>query len=116
MAKKRPPKKRLRQRYGYAWETITPKKAAKLLESVTGKPRVSQRSIDRFAKDMMSGQWKHGREGHPIVISNKGRLLDGRARIWAVLRSGTTQKFIVLYGAPASTAKLFNYYEKNRSR
>lgn len=96
-------------------ETFTPERAIKLLEGAesinTHNRPVSTAAVNKYASDMKGGHW--GECPQPIVISEEGILLDGQTRLWAIVESGTTQKFPVVYGASMESQK---FIDRGRSR
>ena len=56
--------------------------------------RVGLQAVRRFASDIVSDRWEY--PAQPIIVDAHGVLLDGRHRLWAVIESGRTVKFVVL--------------------
>ena len=64
---------------------ITPKIAEKMLLKTSQNRKLSRPLIQRYARDMSAGNWDVN--GQPIVISNKGKLLDGQHRLKACIKN-----------------------------
>lgn len=62
---------------------------------------LKQGHVDNLARQMQRGEWKFN--GDPIRFSKDGTLLDGQHRLWAIIESGTTQKFTVVTGLSSDT-------------
>lgn len=67
-----------------ARKLVTPELATKYLSSNQGNRKLSERQINFYYKQMISGDW--GTTGDTIKISSEGRLLDGQHRLHAVVR------------------------------
>lgn len=82
-------------------EKIDPNRAAELLraaERAGQRQRLLQSSrVDKFATAMQRGQWRLTHQA--IAIDEHGILIDGQHRMQAVVRSDTTQEFLVAYAA-----------------
>lgn len=74
-------------------ETITPETATALLETNVKNRHLSPFWVDRFAQDMTEGRWLANGQG--VVVSDKGKLLDGQHRMAAIVKSGKAQDFVV---------------------
>jgi hypothetical protein len=66
---------------------VTPEIAASLLENNTSNRRIRQRTIDKYAKDMIDGRWVSD-TGENIKISKYKVILDGQHRLLAIIQSG----------------------------
>ena len=78
-------------------KTITPEIAKKMLENniiSNRKPTVA--NVNRYAEMMKKGLWINCHV-QPIIFSNEGELMDGQHRLHAVIKSGKTIKFNVVY-------------------
>lgn len=75
-------------------ETITPAKAAAMLESHnTGNRKMRRAHAKRLALLMKNGEFDTTPQG--ITIGRSGRILDGQHRLQAIVDSGTSQVMIV---------------------
>jgi len=73
---------------------ITPDQAIKWLEQAnTNNRKLSQKHVDRLARDMAEGKWKLTHEG--IAFGPDGTLLDGQHRLWAICMSGVPVEMFV---------------------
>lgn len=55
-----------------------------------------ERAIHRYAQDMKAGKWITTHQG--IGFDDKGRLIDGQNRLWAIVKSGCTVDMLVTTG------------------
>ena len=64
---------------------ITPHMAEQLLSVNADEQRnINKRRVDQYATDMAKGLWKAN--GEPIIIDERGRLIDGQHRLGQSLR------------------------------
>lgn len=77
-------------------EEIGPDEATALLEMNVHNRKLVDRAVNQYASAMMNGAWKF--DGAPIRLSEEGIILDGQHRLNAVIKSGTSHKFLVVYG------------------
>ena len=82
-------------------ERIGPKEAAIYLNANIANRPISERNISLLASSMKNGEWRLN--GEPLIFFKDGTLGDGQHRLGAVLRSGTTQDFLVVRGIEKST-------------
>ena len=75
---------------------ITPTVANEMLKRNINNRKPSESHIGFLSKEMSAGNWKF--DGQPLRFSDNGGLLDGQHRLHAVIKSKTTQKFLVLTG------------------
>lgn len=85
--------------------TITPEVAAKLLENNDINRPVKKGRVNRYARDMESGNWKLTSQG--ISIAKSGKLIDGQHRLFAVIKSGATITSLVFFDCEEDT--ILNY-------
>jgi len=79
---------------------IDPDYASALLATLDPRQRVQRAGHVRFlAREMSSGNW-HDTTNDLIVVSKSGTLINGQHRMSAVVASGVTVKFWVMYDAP----------------
>lgn len=76
-------------------EAITPDRAAKMLENNTMNRNISQITVKRYALAMRNGEWEQN--GQTIIIAEDGTILDGQHRLHAVIESGMTITFLIVY-------------------
>lgn len=77
-------------------EEVGPKEAEAFLSMNVKNRALNERAVAEYAYSMTSGTWSF--DGAPIRLSKEGIILDGQHRLSAVVKSGTTQKFLVVYG------------------
>lgn len=84
--------------------TITPAMAEKWLAGTTMRNRrINKDSVRMLADAMSCGRWH--KNGESIIIDDNGNVLDGQHRLGAVIRSGTTQTFVVVRGVSPDAFK-----------
>lgn len=76
--------------------TITPEVAAEMLGVNTVNRRKKDLRIDRYARDMMNGNWRL--TGQTVQFSRSGRLLDGQNRLMACIKDGAPFQTFVCVG------------------
>lgn len=96
---------------------IGPADAQFLLTNSNHQRPKSKRTIARYAKDMREGRWRLT-YGNPIAIfddkegvwgaPNQVYVLNGMHRLHAIIESGTTQRFLVVYETDPT---LFDTYD-----
>lgn len=74
-------------------ELVTPKKAEDWLNVNTNNRHLSAGVAEKYAADMTAGRWTECVA--PIVFYDDGDLADGQHRLFAIVESGTTQRFLV---------------------
>lgn len=80
-------------------EDVGPDEALKMLEKMPRNRRLNWPNRQRYAREMQNGTWREY-ECTPLRFDSDGNLLDGQHRLWAVIDSGTTQRFVVIRGLP----------------
>lgn len=80
----------------HVMEKIGPERAEQILETNTKNRKLSSSRVTHFANQMKDGAWNF--DGTPVRIDDKGDLVDGQHRLWAIVESGTTQDFLVVRG------------------
>lgn len=87
-------------------ETITPAIAKKILDQTEDqilKGKVEHRPlsniiVNRYARDMKAGYWLTTHQG--IAFDDQGNLIDGRHRLWAIVRSNIPIEMLVTRDIP----------------
>lgn len=87
-------------------EDISPEKAREFLDKNQHNRPISDDTVNYYADLMNRGQWILSPEG--ISFDIYGILLDGQHRLAAIVKSETTQKFIVSRGFPRDIFKTLN--------
>ena len=77
---------------------VTPEMAGEWLTRNPHNRNESPKRIRRYARDMSAGRWMLTHQ--PIAFDEQDDLLDGQNRLQALLRSNTSQEFLVVRGAP----------------
>lgn len=87
--------------------TLTPEVAFQLLESIDKRKDVAikqrslnERAIKSYAEQMRGGKW--AMNGEPLILSDKGYLMDGQHRCWAVIESNTSIEVLLTVGVSES--------------
>jgi hypothetical protein len=76
-------------------ETITPVKAAQILELSERNRPLQSNWVRRLSASMKSGEW--ALNGESIKFSTEKKLIDGQHRLAAIVASGVTISIVVLY-------------------
>lgn len=81
---------------------ITPEMASEILEMKTEfrNRKIRERTVNNYAKDMETNSWPI--TGDTIKFDRDGNLIDGQHRLSAIVKSGKTQKMLVVYGLDKS--------------
>lgn len=74
---------------------VTPKKAEQLLKMNTDNRNLNERKLREYVDSMNRGQWRLN--GSSISISESKKLLDGQHRLTAVIKSNTSQSFVLVH-------------------
>lgn len=91
--------------------TIGPADATRLLENNRNNRTISDKIVRQYADDMREGRWKE--TGNPINIGVSGNLLNGQHRLWAIIESGVTLRFHVIY---ETDEEAFATFDTGRTR
>jgi len=83
-------------------ELITPETAQSLLKKNTNNRPINWNKVKEFSDAMKSGKWKFHAQG--IILDNKGNILTGQKRLWAIIHSGIPQYMRVSRGSHPDTA------------
>lgn len=75
---------------------VGPDLAVKWLEKNVKNRKPITRKINEYARDMAAGKWLL--TGEAIKFDYNDVLLDGQNRLYAVIQSGTTVEFLVVFG------------------
>lgn len=79
---------------------MTPQAAQEILaHNAKGQRSISKVTVEKYASDMGTMDWQFN--GAPVLISNKGELLDGQHRLTAIIESGISQILLVIHGVDA---------------
>lgn len=87
-------------------KTVTPEIAKQFLSRNHGNRNLSDKHVDFLASEMINNRWFF--DGQPIRLNENGRLLDGQHRLNAVVRSNTSQEFLVVTGIKSEAFKVMD--------
>lgn len=83
--------------------TLTPEVAYQLLESIDKRNDIeikqrslNERAIKSYADQMRQGKW--AMNGEPLILSDKGYLMDGQHRCWAVIEANASIEVLLTVG------------------
>lgn len=80
------------------WETWTPNKAQKVLNTLNDKNRkVSPSKVNTYTLAMKAGEWRETLV--PLIFDRNGELQDGQHRLRAIVTSECTIRFLTARGA-----------------
>ncbi|PHR23599.1 MAG: hypothetical protein COA36_16845 [Desulfotalea sp.] len=85
---------------------VTPKIAREMLSMNEINRNLNDRHVLFLSKEMKNGNWMF--DGSPIKFSKDGLLLDGQHRLSAIIRSNTTQKFLIVIGISNDAFKVMD--------
>lgn len=85
---------------------VSPPTAVDWLEKNIRNRDVRQSRVDRYARDMRSGNWMLSNDA--IVFDVNGDLINGQHRLWAVVESGETVPMLVARGYPPEAHMSFD--------
>lgn len=91
--------------------TIGPAEATRLLENNKDNRSISDKVVQQYAREMAAGNWRE--TGNPINIGVSGNLLNGQHRLWAIIESGVTLRFHVIY---ETDEEAFATFDTGRTR
>jgi hypothetical protein len=86
---------------------INPEQAAAMLETMQVNRRLRHNWIEDLKGRMERGEWQEEAQD-PIRFNKQGHLFDGQHRLWALIESGKSFKFLVLRGLPIETMAVFD--------
>lgn len=96
----------------YTITNVTPEMAKGWLEeNLENNRKVKQSVVDKYSRDMRSGNWRLTHEA--IAFNTKGKLIDGQHRLWAVMLSGIAVQMLVANGVPDDA---FDHIDQGLSR
>jgi len=80
------------------FELIGPEKAQEYLAKNISNRTIRAVSVAKMVDDMVNERWHNN--GSPLRFDESGNFVDGQHRLRAVIKSGTTQTFLVVYDVP----------------
>ncbi|MBB2891555.1 hypothetical protein [Flexivirga oryzae] len=94
-------------------QTITPAKAATLLEANTANRPLSKATVHAFAEAMRRGDWKTTHQG--IAIASNGELVDGQHRLAAIIEADIPVKLTVFTDVSPDTFDVLDTGKKRNA-
>ena len=95
-------------------ETITPDSALAMLKGTTFNQRgISQKHVDKLARDMGAGAWVLN--GDPIRIDTEDNVIDGQHRLKACIKAGTPIQTVVCRNVDHSVVPLIDTEGRSRT-
>jgi len=91
-------------------ETVTPEEANRFIERFYSKTKIDQRLLQAYSRDMRSGRWVMN--GAPIVFTDDGQVIDGRARLLACVHSGAAFDTLIVRGISANSYETIDSVRK----
>lgn len=85
---------------------VTPEQATELLERGGQNRKLNESQVDRFATDMLAGNWRSAETTETIKLGTGGVLQDGQHRLAAVAKSGKAQMFWIARNVPAGAIEM----------
>lgn len=85
---------------------VTPELAKEMLNHNTHNRKIRKNRVDALVNEMKSGRFYEN--GESIVFDENGTLRDGQHRLMAVVESGKSYHFNVVYGVPTENANLYD--------
>lgn len=95
-------------------ELITPEKAERMLKKNKNNRPINWNAVEQFRKSMVDGEWKFHSQG--IILDEKGNILTGQKRLWAIIYAGIPQYMRISRGCPSDTANLIDRGKPQTSR
>lgn len=91
---------------------VSPELAKEMLKKNYNNRKLTTSNVNFLSRQMEGGKWLF--DGQPIRFDTFGRLLDGQHRLNAVIKSNTTQQFLIVSGLDDNTFQVMDT-GKNRS-
>jgi hypothetical protein len=92
-------------------ELIDPSKASAFLRRNFGDNRkISPSNVDEWAAAMRTGTWELSSDA--ITFDVAGNMINGQHRLTSIVKSGTTQPFIVVRNMPIQSAQVIDLGKK----
>lgn len=85
---------------------VTPEIAQEWLDSGGPNRRLNEAQVERFANDMLAGNWMSAETTETIKLAAQGVLVDGQHRLAAVVKAGRAQQFWVARNVPAGAVEM----------
>ena len=85
---------------------VTPERAEKWLTKNKNNRNLSYTTVNSYVRLMLDGKWLDN--GEPIAFDKEGYLRNGQHRLSAIVQSGLTIKFLIVYDLEDEACKLFD--------
>ena len=95
-------------------KNITPEMALSYLEGPMHNRPVRDATVDRYAATMAAKKWLLTHQG--IAFDDKGRLIDGQHRLWAIVNSKMTVPMMVTHGLSSGIQAVIDDHAKRTVR
>lgn len=89
-----------------SWIPVSPDTAERWLKANTKNRKLRQADVNRYARDMASGNWML--TGESIKFATDGTLLDGQHRLAAIIKSGATVTLQVMRNIPSDAQSVMD--------
>jgi len=93
--------------------SLTPEKAAELIEQNTNNRPISDAHVKRLVSQIVQGKWQFN--GDTVKIADDGQVLDGQHRCWAVIEAKRPIETVVVYGVEREAFSTIDTLRKPRS-
>ena len=94
----------------YDIREITPDMSALYLSMDTSREKVNQKAVSEYADAMSGGTWIYNAQ--PILFDRDGKLIDGRKRLMASVKSGATFRTLVVKGVNRDTVHTLDQHRR----
>lgn len=94
-------------------QSISPAKAAELLEANTSNRPLSRSIVQSFSEAMRRGDWKVTHQG--IAVDTNGALVDGQHRLAAIIEADMPVEMTVFTDVPADTFDVLDTGKKRNA-
>jgi len=92
-------------------EMIDPTKASAFLRrNFKENRKLSPTNVDRWASAMRNGMWELSSDA--ITFDVTGNMINGQHRLTSIVKSGTTQPFVVIRNMPVRSAQIIDLGKK----
>lgn len=78
------------------WVDVGPDLAERYLETMRVNRPLSNANLKKIQTDMMNGRWHE--DGDPVRFDRDGSLIDGQHRMWSIVETKLTFRFLVIRG------------------
>ena len=95
-------------------EYITPVVAGKMLRRNKANRPINWNKVEEYRRIMEAGEWKFHSQG--IILDEKGNVLTGQKRLWAIIYSDKPQYMRISKGTPSDRANLIDRGTSQSSR